>query len=568
LGLALAALFSPSCRLAETRPGDDPSPGASFDAPVPEALALPWAEVEAESGTGGTVVPPSRALHTPAAEASGRQYVHLVPGQSLTLAAPVAGSSLVVRYSLPDTADGQGQDGTLEVSLAEAPAPALALTSRLSWDYGTPAWGSSSVWSAGPPSLPRHFWDEARLRTPPYPAGARLTLTNPASASTPVDVDLVDFELVPPAVPGPAGSLNFADYHPAADGVTDDTSRLQQALGDAQGKTLFVPEGTYRIGSVTVGSARVQGAGLWRTWFVGPWCQFRFSGQTTRLSDFALFGQTRVRNDVSDAENGLAGSPGPGSVVERLWIEHKKCAFWVGLWNSRPGVNHLRITEGRFRNLMADGVNLCSGTTQTTVDNCRVRSSGDDGLAAWSPTAGGASGGGNTFAHNLVQLPWVASGISLYGGGPFRVVGNTVADTVTTGSGLFVASAFDSWPFVGPTTFEDNNLVRCGALESDWGGTTGALRFLAAQANLTPGTFVVLRTRVEAPTAAAVSVQGPESVGALTLAGLTVVDLGDLPVAIAKPNARGSARFTGLDGVASSPDRWIDSSPSFSWEHP
>ena len=51
-------------------------------------------------------------------------------------------------------------------------------------------------------------------------------------------------------------SLNAADYGVAANSGRDETQRLQAAINDAQTKQLplFVPAGTYHIGTVTIGS--------------------------------------------------------------------------------------------------------------------------------------------------------------------------------------------------------------------------------------------------------------------------------------------------------------------------
>jgi len=508
----------------------------------------------------------STYLHTQGAEASGRRYVTLAPGEAVSWTVPIACDALVVRYSFPDAVAGGGQDGTLEVLTGTTVVP-VPVTSRLTWEYGAPSWGATDVWNQ-PPSAgnPRHFWDEVSLVLPTLVSqGSTLSLRNPSGAVHPVLIDLIDFERLPPPVSPPLGSLSFADFAPAADGVTDDTAKLQAALNAAGSRVLYLPEGTYRIGPVALGVVTVQGAGLWRTRLVGPRSQLRFTGGTARVSDLAIFGETTTRNDLSDAENALAGNPGPGSLVERVWVEHKKCAFWVGGWNNPVGPTGLRITACRFRNLMADAVNLCSGTTQSVVDNTLVRGTGDDGLAAWSPQTGGPPGGANTFAHNLVQAPWVASGVSLYGGGPFRVVANTVEDTVTTGSGLFFASAFSSWPFTGTVEVTGNRLVRAGAHESDWGGPTGAIRILAAQAPLTGGNFVFQDNEVESPVASAVSIQGPWDTGALNFDGLTV-DAAPL-IADVRPQAKGRASFVRVKATTSG--GWWNATPStFTLTHP
>jgi hypothetical protein len=299
---------------------------------------------------------------------------------------------------------------------------------------------------------------------------------------------------------------------------------------------------------------------MWRTRFVsassGQGAQFRFGGGTATVSDLALFGNTNVRNDLSDAGNGLAGTPASGSAVRRVWIEHMKCAWWFGTWNNSVGPTGIRITQCRFRDTMADGVNLCSGTTNTTVDNCQVRGTGDDGLAAWSPTAGGPVGGNDTFADNLVQCPWVASGISLYGGGPFEVAGNTVKDTVTSGSGLYVSANFGAYAFTGTVELKNNTLIRCGAPQSDPGGPTGAIRVLAGDANMTGASFLFTNNTVVSPVESAMSIQGPDRITNVTVQGLSVS--GASVLVHVRPDAKGAATFSGVTGSGT----WVNDAGS------
>lgn len=525
---------------------------------IPDPIARTTTLLEAETAeTTGTISAASTTLHTPGAEASGRRYVSLEPGQRVTWHAPVASDSLVVRFSYPDAPGGGGLDGTVSID-ADGVVRSLPVTSRYTWDYGAPQWGTTHVWTSDPRAgSPRHYWDEASLRLPsPFAAGAPISLINPVDSGRVVLVDFLELERVPPAVAPPAGSLSLSDFEPAADGKTDDSTKLALAIAQAksQGRTLYVPEGTYAIGAIELEEGTIQGSGLWRTRFVGSAAQFRFGGGRIRVADFAIFGETAVRDDQSDVGNGFAGRPGPGSRIERIWVEHKKCAFWVSNADADRGPTGLRISGCRFRDLMADAVNLCRGTTETTVDNCDVRNSGDDGLAAWSPEGQSPAGGHDTFAFNTIQSPWVASGISLYGGGPFRVVGNTIRDTVTTGSGIFVAAAFRSYAFEGLVDVRDNLLVRCGAHETDLGAPAGAIRIAALDRDITGADLVFRNNRVVSPLESAVSLHGPRTIENLRLADLTVEDA---PwVADVRAGARGAATFLGVKVVGTSPERW------------
>ena len=525
----------------------DANAGLPYALALPSALPRAIATLDAESArTTGKLSAPSTALHTPGAEASGRRYVSLAPGESITWRTPIAGNSVVARVSFPDSADGAGRDGTLELQIDGRPVAAMPVTSRYSWAYGQPVWGSFDVWSSEPRrALPRHFWDETSLLVPsPFAANATLTLVNPSASAQTVLIDFIELEAVPAPLSVPENALSFADYAPAADGVTDDTQKLERALADAaqQQRTLFVAPGKYRINSVELSGGTLQGAGMWHTRFVGPRAQIHFTGGTASVSDLAIFGETSHRNDKSDDGNAFSGRPGDNTAIARVWVEHMKCAFWVARAKEERGPSKLRITECRFRNLMADAVNFCNGTTDSIVDNTEVRNSGDDSLAAWSPRHGGPPGGHNTFAYNRIQLPWVANGIALYGGGPFRVIGNTIADTVTTGSGIYVSANFDAHAFAGLIDIADNTLLRTGAHESDMGGPTGAIRLLAAEQDMTAAQFQFRNNTVVAPLESAVSLQGPHAISGLHFEGLNVTDA---PLLVdVRPDARGEAELS------------------------
>src|SRR5436190_21336774 len=79
--------------------------------------AVPWTTYEAENMTNtGTVLGPEYSPSFVAGESSGRKCVQLTAtGQYVQFAAQAAANALVVRYSIPDPADGKGMDATLSL---------------------------------------------------------------------------------------------------------------------------------------------------------------------------------------------------------------------------------------------------------------------------------------------------------------------------------------------------------------------------------------------------------------------------------------------------------------------
>ena len=164
-----------------------------------------FVEQEAENAaTNGTIIGPSTAAYTLAAEASGRSAVSLTPGQYVEFTLPAAANAINVRYSIPDVPTGGGITAPLDVTVNGHQRKTMTLTSQFAWLYNEypfsndpnagplhPDWWTtecSCVPDATTPApvfptpfRPNHFYDEQRLllgRT--YPAGTKVRLTVPA----------------------------------------------------------------------------------------------------------------------------------------------------------------------------------------------------------------------------------------------------------------------------------------------------------------------------------------------------------------------------------------------------
>ena len=83
---------------------------------------VPWVTYEAEDMTNtGTVMGPKYEPNVVEAESSGRRCVKLsATGQYMQFTAKAAANSMVVRYSVPDTANGVGADYTLSLYINKA----------------------------------------------------------------------------------------------------------------------------------------------------------------------------------------------------------------------------------------------------------------------------------------------------------------------------------------------------------------------------------------------------------------------------------------------------------------
>lgn len=437
---------------------------------------VPWTTCEAESMTinGGRILgprPQAAAKNTTGAnsvegEASGGRCVRLsAVGHYVQFAAHVPADSMVVRYSVPDTGDGVGADYTLSLYLNGVFARKIPVTSRYSWLYG------SYPFSNNPNDGPaRDFYDEARLAGLSIHSNDLIRLQVDADDTAAYYViDLIDLEQVGPALIQPANSRNVRDYGVVGNGVSDDTAAINTCV--AAGGTIWFPPGNYRIsGDIYVpADTTLQGGGMWYTTFVGDPATYahatgriRFNGRGSNIhcANFAIVGKLNYRND-RQANDGFSGSFGTNSSLARIWVEHTKTGAWIA------NTQGMIIDSCRFRNTLADGINLCVGVNSTTITNCTARNTGDDGFAIWPATYAPAvyDPGSNVITHCTVQAPFLANGSAIYGGRDNRIEDCRIGD-IPDGAGVLIAGTFPvgNYVFRGTTTVQRCAFVRCSGL--------------------------------------------------------------------------------------------------------
>jgi hypothetical protein len=444
--------------------------------PASCGASVPWTTYEAEDMTNtGTVLGPEYGPNVVASESSGRICVMLnAPGQYVEFAARAAANAIVVRYSLPDTTNGIGMDSTLSLYTNGAFARELPVTSRYSWLYGAYPWANTP--SAG---SPRNFYDEVRLIGLSINPGdvVRVQKGTNDTASYYI-IDLVDLENVAPPLTAPPNSLSITAYGAGGAGLTDDTTALRNCIAAANSlaATVWIPPGTYMIAGVIniPSNMTIQGAGMWYTTLVGNPVEYTNSslrvalngaGGNIHLSDFAIIGKLNYRND-NEPNDGLVGSYGAGSTISRVWVEHTKTGAWIV--NSQG----LMVDNCRFRDTIADGINLCVGMQGTIVTNCSTRGTGDDCFPIWPTTYSQQTygPGSNLITHCTGELPFLANGGAIYGAAGNRIEDCRFQD-LTYGCGVLVSTTFPVGAnlFSGTSIVRNCDLIRCGGYDPGWG---------------------------------------------------------------------------------------------------
>ncbi|GAA3551227.1 CARDB domain-containing protein [Kribbella ginsengisoli] len=477
---------------------------------VGRGAAVPYTSYEAEAANYTGTLLTTDALRTFghtnfATESSGRQSVRLnSTGQYVEFTSTNQTNSIVVRNSIPDSANGQGIDATLSLYVNGTFAQKLNLSSHYSWLYGT---------SDGPESLTntpggdaRRLFDESHaLLSQSYPAGTKFKLQRDSGdTASYYIVDMIDLEQVAPALSQPAGCTSITQYGAIAGDGIDDADAIQRAVTDDQNGVIscvWIPTGQWRqekkiltddplnrgqYNQVGISNVTIRGAGMWYSQLYSTIEPQNAGGinhphegnfgfdidKFTQISDIAIFGSGRIRGGDGNAEGGvgLNGRFGTGTKITNVWIEHANVAVWVGrdydnipdLWGPADG---LEFSGMRIRDIYADGINFANGSRNSKVFNSSFRTTGDDSMAVWASKyvkdQSVDIGHDNSFTNNTVQLPWRANGIAIYGGYGNKIENNLIYDTMNY-PGIMLATDHDPLPFSGTTLIANNGLYRTG----------------------------------------------------------------------------------------------------------
>ena len=513
--------------------------------PATRGATVPWLEYVAEAAaTNGVTIGPDRTFGTLPSEASGRRAVRLDSmGQYVELTSTARANALVVRYVIPDAPAGGGATATLNLYVGGTLRQPLTLTSRYAWSYGGEASTSNDPGQGGA----HHFYDEARALVGDIPPGTKVKLQkDAANGAAYYVIDLVDLEYVGPPLAQPPGSLSLqADCGAKPGDGQDDGKALQSCVkaGQNMGKSVWIPPGTWEmttalgdITGVTTANVEVHGAGMWYSTLQGPYARFHCAGSGCRFFDFAILGDTTVRDDAAP-DSGFNGGAGTGSRLQNIWVEHTKVGYWVGTGNVANG---LVITGCRFRDLMADGVNFASSTSNSEVVNSHFRNTGDDAMASWSTGTDPGVNTKNVFHFNTVQVPWRANCFGIYGGTDNRVEDNLCSDVVTY-PGILVAQQFGSDAFGGTTTVQRNTITRAGG--HMFNQEHGAVEVFGS---LGPVSGVLIKDLViDSPTFAGLHIEGPSPITNATFDTITVTGAGSYGILV-KAKASGGGTFSNV----------------------
>ncbi|WP_337031486.1 discoidin domain-containing protein [Paenibacillus illinoisensis] len=444
-----------------------------------------------------------------ASEASGQKYIALPTNGSYaqwTVRPGEGGAGVTMRFTMPDSADGMGLDGSLDVYVNGSKVKTVPLTSYYNWQY------FSSDHPGDTPSAGRPLFrfDEVHWKLDtPLKAGDTIRIQKTNGDGLEYGVDFLEIESVPAAISRPANAVSVTDFGAVANDGKDDLAAFEAAVQSAvsTGKTLYIPEGTFHLGNMwkigtptnMINNLTVVGAGIWHTniQFTNPnaasgGISFRVQGKLD-FSNVYMNSMLRSRYSENAVYKGFMDNFGKNSKVSNVWVEHFECGFWVGDYAHTPAIiaDGLVIENSRIRNNLADGVNFAQGTSNSTVRNSSVRNNGDDGLAVWTSNVNGAPAGvNNTFSFNTIENNWRAAGIAFFGGSGHKATNNLIVDTVG-GSAIRMNTVFPGYHFQNNTgiQFSDTTIINSGTSKDLYNGERGAIDLEASNDAIKNVTF-------------------------------------------------------------------------------
>lgn len=428
----------------------------------------PYKRYEADLGTlsnGALVMPKSFSQPDLQSEASDQICVDMSAANSaVEWTVTEAADGLVLRYSIPD-----GETDVIGVYVDNVRITGIILTTTWSWE---------SLWNNGNPNNggvvnknPKMRFDEVRYKLPNKIAlNGKLKLVRESGN---IHLDFVELEPVPDAVAVPAGAVVYSG----------DGSTLQGFIDANGGKIIFLPTGDYNVNRQLyfgVVNTTLQGAGMWYSHinFISKTANTGGLNANAANVSFADLYLTTSQSSRSNAYKGLNGVYTSGSTIKNIWAEHFECGAWIANYSSTgPSyADGFTLSNCRFRNNYADGINLCKGTSNAIVEHCSFRNNGDDDMAIWC--ANGQECINNTFRYNTSENCWRASGVAIYGGKNNQAYNIIVKDNLE--AGLRANNTFPGVTFNadGQHVFHDITLIACGTFNDLYNNPVGAIDLL------------------------------------------------------------------------------------------
>ena len=440
---------------------------------------------------------------TTASEASEQKFVNLPSaGSSVEWTVSTAGNGVTMRYTMPDSSDGLGLNGEVDVYVNGKFDKTVPVTSRWAWQYFV---------NKDPDNHPRALadtdyiamrFDETHfMLNQAVKPGDKLRIQKKTNDANAYGIDFIELESVPDKIAKPAGYVSIADFGGVPNDGKSDLAAFNSALAAAStaGTGVYLPAGQWDFDDkvvLTTSNVGIKGAGIWYT-NVNYSNPGQFSGgilaraTNVEVSDiyFGTVNNQRMCRDIPCPYGGpymiykaFMGTWGKDSKFTRVWAEHFEVGAWLGGYDQPYPVDvtdGLVISQSRFRNNYADGVNFSQGTMNSVVEQTNIRNSGDDGLAMWPSNSPAAPEEvNNEFRYSTVENVFRAGGVAIFGGKDHKVRNMIIRDCFG-GSAIRFTNDFPGYTYdsSGLYHLSDIDISACGTSNDLWHQKRGAVEF-------------------------------------------------------------------------------------------
>jgi len=473
------------------------------------AYKMPYVRYEADKGVygqGAELRGPSVDQTKIESEASQRKYIALTGKGSYVqwhINEPQKGMTL--RFTIPDSSDGNGIDGSLIVYLNGKIVSDIKLTSHFAYQYFymSPNKKLNRVQYNEPTvGHPRMRFDEVCFIFPTeLKSGDVIKLLKPLNDGVEYGIDFVELEPIPAPIQNPTGFVDVtqAPFNAIPNDTIDDFAAITNAITFAGNNNMgiYLPVGKFYISKqieLNKDGMTLLGAGIWYTelYFTQlPSAKFSLAGingngSNLHASNFSISAKANYRGH----HRGFGGYWGKNSIIENIWLTRFSAGFWI--YNFLSGENPKITNDGitirncRIRNTYADGINFAKGASNCIAEHCSFRNNGDDAMVTWAQdTTGSKPTTFNTFRFNTVENNYRASGLALYGGQKHVAHHCIILDNFA-GAGIRVNSTFVATPFATDSYMDISEMTmeRCGTIEDQFLTKIGAIQFDVVKYNV------------------------------------------------------------------------------------
>lgn len=455
------------------------------------AYTMPYVRYDSSEASFGKgtarISTDDRDLSSPASEASGQEYLLMhKPGDYVEWKVVSPARGLVIRFTLPDDEQGEGQAAQLDIFVNGEKVNLLAVSSHFAYQYftkGTP------YPEPAPGRIALMRFDEARLLLNKELRDGdvlKICLKDGASAG----IDFIELEPVDSPVRKPENALSVTDFGAKPNDDRDDFQAFVACINKAVkvGKSVYIPEGEFTLSDkleLNTDGIVITGAGMWYTslYFSSKLInKGGFRGNASNLYVGHLFmhcaNSTRMDNGKNRNYKAFSGTWRGTSMIEYVWEQHFTVGIWTAGYRGEPLTDGLHVRHVRLRNNYADGVNFAHGSSNCIFEYSDVRNCGDDGIASFSSASPIMKhpNTNNIFRWNTVEFGWRASGIGIFGGSGHHIHHIYVGEHIGS-SGIRFTSDFPGNGLDPFTRMKVSDCVfyQCGSRTTLYGQLYGAI---------------------------------------------------------------------------------------------